>query len=102
MTDDEAVREGLAQALDGVLLALVATGGVNDAEVPVVALDRALVSDEAHVEARKRFRGVMTELRKVLGVDGIDLLLTIEEAATDVSVAATSVGFRLGAQRCPQ
>lgn len=97
--DDERVREALGDALDGVLFALVATGGVEDRDVPVVALDRALVSDKAHVEARKRFRAVMTELRRVLGDDHRDLLLTVEEAATDVSVAATSVGFRLGARR---
>lgn len=98
MTDEEAVREGLSAALDGVLLALVVTGGVTDDDVPVVALDRALVADGGHIEARKRFRAKMIALRAVLGEDRLELLMDVEEAATDVAVAATSVGFRLGAQ----
>jgi hypothetical protein len=93
---DDLVREGLADALDGVLLALAATGGVGDTEVPLVALDRALVTDEHHVAARALFRSVMTDLRKVLGEDHLDLLMSVEETANDVAVAATSVGFRLG------
>lgn len=90
------MRAGLADALDGVLVALLAHGGVTDGEVPLVALDCALRADMAHVEARKRFRAVITELREVLGEDHLDLVLTVEEVATEVAVAATSVGFRLG------
>jgi hypothetical protein len=93
---EDIVRAGLADALDGVLVALLAHRGVTDAEVPVVALDCALRADDAHVRARARLRVVIKELREVLGEERLDLLLTVEEAATEVAVAATSVGFRLG------
>lgn len=102
MSDEDHVREGLRDALDGVLLALHAHGGITDTEVPVVALDRALRTDEAHQVARVRFREIMVHLREVLGEEHLDLLLDLEEAANDVATHATSVGFRLGVSARPK
>lgn len=94
----EVARGAVGEAVDALLLALVALDGLEAVEVPVEALDLALRSDDAHREARVAFHAVLRELREVVGTD---LLLRVEERANAVVVAATDVAFRLGARVKP-
>lgn len=68
MTVDIA-RGAVGEAVDALLLALVALDGLEAVEVPVEALDLALRSDDAHREARVAFHAVLRELREVVGTD---------------------------------
>ena len=86
---DDGVQQALADALDALLVAFVAVGGVDDLE-PVGAIDAALGADEDHRSARERFRQVHEDLRGHPG------FFEIEVAANDLVVTAAAVGFRLG------
>ncbi len=96
MTDPDLARAVLSDALDGLLMALVALDGVEDVEVPVGALDALLGADAAHVEARAEMSLVLDQLRVLLGEEHADLFFTLESAFNTVATTSTDAGFRLG------
>lgn len=95
--DTALARDAVSDALDALLVTLVALDGLDDAEVPEQALDAALRGDRAVREARAAFHVVFEEVRHKLGDEQLELrLLELEEKANAVTVAATDVAFRLG------
>lgn len=92
--DTDLALASVSEALDALLVALVALGGDHDVEVPVEALDAALRTDGAYQEARGAFSTVFTDLGDVLGRDA--LWFELEEKHNAVVSAGTDVGFKLG------
>lgn len=95
-TDIELALLAVGDALDALLVALVALGGVEEVETPTFALDRALGSDERYQAARRVFRDVHADVGEVLGDEHRKLFYKIEEATNAIAVASTDVGFLLG------
>ncbi len=95
-TDIELALLAVGDALDALLVALVALGGVDDVETPTFALDKALRSDDRYQAARRAFRDVHADLGDALGDEHHQLLYKIEEATNAIAVASTDVGFLLG------
>ena len=87
-------RGAVGEAVDALLLALVALDGLEPVEVPVEALDHALRADDANSEARVAFHAVLGELSR-------DHHVRVEERANAVVVAATDMAFRLGTRVKP-
>lgn len=94
--DPGVARDALGRALDGLLVALVALEGLEHVELPLDGLDAALREDAAYVDARVAFDDAVRELREVLGEVHLHLVLRLEERANAVTVAATTVVFRMG------
>jgi len=89
------VCDALAQALEGLLTALVAVGGLPTEQVPSEALDLALKQDKAYRIARVKFNAAWSQLMDV--DEPVRLTaLTAEAAANHVAAQAAEVGFKLG------
>ncbi len=98
-TDSADIEQALlavGDALDALLVALVALGGVDEVETPTFALDKALRSDDRYQAAREAFRDVHADLGEALGEEHRKLFYQIEETTNAIAVASTDVGFMLG------
>ncbi len=94
--DIDLAKMAVADALDDLLVAMVALGAVEDVDVPTFAIDKALGTDGRYQAAREAFRDVHEELRGPLGEDHRDLFFRIEDAAHALSTRTADVGFQLG------
>jgi hypothetical protein len=92
------LRGDLCLALDSLLAALEATGGVPaDLPLPDKAFDKALKADPDHEAAKAAFVTAYKAVFVVLPDDAARRrLLRLEEAATNLAVQAAAVGWRLG------
>ncbi len=95
-SDIEMALHAVGDALDALLVALVALGGVDDVETPTFALDMALRSDERYQAARAAFRDVYADVGDALGDEHRKLFHKMEGATYAIAVASTDVGFMLG------
>lgn len=92
-TNTDTARDAVADVLAAVLIALVALDGLDEIEPPADALDLALASHEPYRAARDRFHGLHESLR-----DRVEqtTFFRLEEAVSQMVVAAVDVGFRVG------
>lgn len=89
------VAHALRQTVDGALTAYVAQFGLQD--LPGPAFDAALKGDPGHVAARREFNKALKRLFALMpDATARKRLLTLEEAATALSVSSATVGWRLG------
>lgn len=88
--DNDDAIDAVLTAIDRLLVALVALGGVPDIETPSDALDAALAADEPFLKARTRFRELHLRLR------GHPDFFEFEAATNEMVTTAVDVGFRVG------
>ena len=91
-----AAVSALDQALDGLLEARIHLVGLDELDTPFMALDLGLRGSLAHRRARARLDERVRAFRDLVPRELVPDVLALEEAATEVSVSASDVGFRLG------
>lgn len=95
MTDASIIIERLDRALEDVLAARIALGGVPVA-LPDEALDEALRRDDGYQKARREFTTVLRRLLDRVGSTERDALLAIESTTNQLVARTAEVAFRLG------
>jgi hypothetical protein len=94
--DNDTLKESLGCALDGLLTALVAVGGLPD-DPPPESFDDALRADAAHEAAKQAFVKAWKRVSVLVPGDPAKReMLRLEEAASDLAIAASAVAWRLG------
>jgi len=94
---EDVIREHLLAALEHLLTALAAEGGLSSLTPPVEALDAALGADRGFQKARTQLRDAMeVQLAEVPSEAFRRCVLALEEVANYQAVMAVEVGWRVG------
>ena len=96
MSDVE-IREHLQIALEHLLTALAAGGGLSPPTPPLEALDMALGADGSYQETRRQLSNAVQDLMAETPVESHRrLVLAVEEAANHQATVAVEVGWKVG------